>query len=569
MYSGNVSLLINSATNLTDRYGPLNTFVKVKVDGSDVFQTDISKHSFNPTWNEWTEWESENAKHISFQIHNDDRTKQIVAQQKLSLHEVLLKQVGKKSVKLKQSLDPEGELLVEISLIESERIKQRGKSTRVEKIYRVQGHYFKKVHFPVPTFCSLDQNLIWGLFRQGMKCQGCDMTVHEKCYKLVKDQCKSEAKVEVEDEKVKATLRLDIPHYFILKSYFTPTFCHHDGTLLTGFRNQGYRCMSCGINVHSDCRDKVTSPCGVDNHALSRLISQESLSQENLVIHMQKDDDKEKVWEENMLGGKQNQQIQTTRFDKYQDLHNKSTHGSKTGSSNRMESNNYENKVKEGVPDTSMIMPITIEENINEEDDLEVRTEEETPKDIELSSKTKRTKFENKVAGSAGVELNPPVVIINQVLSENEGRSQDDSFNELCTLKTHEVNEESLKVENVNEEEDREGIDNSDNKENDSSVTESKHSILRQQYTDNVIGEIVGEEDNNNIFARRKTVANIEVSSKPETPKPQPGSEPDSDNITRSSRVSDLINLFEQVNVEERSSGSHSLFWLKYRKNTI
>ena len=105
MFSGNVSLLINSATNLTDSFGILNTFVRVKVDNIDVFQTDISKHSFNPTWNEWTEWKSENAKHITFQIHNNDRTKQIVAQKKLSLHEVLSKQVGKKSVKLYQIRD--------------------------------------------------------------------------------------------------------------------------------------------------------------------------------------------------------------------------------------------------------------------------------------------------------------------------------------------------------------------------------------------------------------------------------------------------------------------------------
>ena len=129
MFSGKVTLEILSASNLPDSDGSLNSFLKVKVDSTDVFQTETVKYTFNPVWNEYREFDQKNGKHIIFCIQRDDREKKIVAQCKLSLHELLLKQIGKSSVKLVQPLSPQGELEVEISLRESDKIKEKGEQS--------------------------------------------------------------------------------------------------------------------------------------------------------------------------------------------------------------------------------------------------------------------------------------------------------------------------------------------------------------------------------------------------------------------------------------------------------
>uniref|UniRef100_A0A3Q3W3Q0 Protein kinase C n=1 Tax=Mola mola TaxID=94237 RepID=A0A3Q3W3Q0_MOLML len=50
-------------------------------------------------------------------------------------------------------------------------------------------HRFKVHNYKSPTFCEHCGTLLWGLARQGLKCEECGMNVHHKCQKKVANLC--------------------------------------------------------------------------------------------------------------------------------------------------------------------------------------------------------------------------------------------------------------------------------------------------------------------------------------------------------------------------------------------
>ncbi|KAJ8381585.1 hypothetical protein SKAU_G00023630 [Synaphobranchus kaupii] len=50
-------------------------------------------------------------------------------------------------------------------------------------------HRFKVYNFKSPTFCEHCGTLLWGLAKQGQKCEACSMNVHHKCEKKVANLC--------------------------------------------------------------------------------------------------------------------------------------------------------------------------------------------------------------------------------------------------------------------------------------------------------------------------------------------------------------------------------------------
>ncbi|XP_074533579.1 protein kinase C, delta b isoform X2 [Halichoeres trimaculatus] len=50
-------------------------------------------------------------------------------------------------------------------------------------------HRFKHYNYKSPTFCDHCGSLLWGLYRQGLKCEDCGMNVHSNCQKKVANLC--------------------------------------------------------------------------------------------------------------------------------------------------------------------------------------------------------------------------------------------------------------------------------------------------------------------------------------------------------------------------------------------
>ncbi|KAM7378501.1 hypothetical protein PAMA_013417 [Pampus argenteus] len=50
-------------------------------------------------------------------------------------------------------------------------------------------HRFKAHNYKSPTFCEHCGTLLWGLAKQGLKCEECSMNVHHKCQKKVANLC--------------------------------------------------------------------------------------------------------------------------------------------------------------------------------------------------------------------------------------------------------------------------------------------------------------------------------------------------------------------------------------------
>uniref|UniRef100_A0A3B5R5I2 Protein kinase C n=1 Tax=Xiphophorus maculatus TaxID=8083 RepID=A0A3B5R5I2_XIPMA len=50
-------------------------------------------------------------------------------------------------------------------------------------------HRFKVYNYKSPTFCQHCGTLLWGLAKQGLKCEECSMNVHHKCQKKVANLC--------------------------------------------------------------------------------------------------------------------------------------------------------------------------------------------------------------------------------------------------------------------------------------------------------------------------------------------------------------------------------------------
>ncbi|KAM9827413.1 protein kinase D4 [Neosynchiropus ocellatus] len=156
--------------------------------------------------------------------------------------------------------------------------------------------------YRTPTFCHLCGEMLWGLVRQGLQCDGCGLDFHKRCaYRLVNDCSRARRQVGAsvslfqprhvqtrllsnhrggsleEISKSKPSSRppswaeppewlpvgdkAQVPHTFHIHSYTKPTVCQHCHRLLRGLFRQGLQCSDCRFNCHHRCEPLVPRDC--------------------------------------------------------------------------------------------------------------------------------------------------------------------------------------------------------------------------------------------------------------------------------------------------------------------
>uniref|UniRef100_A0A8B9HFA8 Protein kinase C n=1 Tax=Astyanax mexicanus TaxID=7994 RepID=A0A8B9HFA8_ASTMX len=80
-------------------------------------------------------------------------------------------------------------------------------------------HRFKVYNYKSPTFCEHCGTLLWGIARQGLKCEECSMNVHHKCQKKVANLCGVNQKLMAEALAM-IEVTQQVINYFILNDIY-------------------------------------------------------------------------------------------------------------------------------------------------------------------------------------------------------------------------------------------------------------------------------------------------------------------------------------------------------------
>ncbi|KAL5283373.1 PRKD1 family protein [Megaselia abdita] len=170
-------------------------------------------------------------------------------------------------------------------------------------------HQLNVHSYRAPTFCDFCGEMMFGLVRQGLKCDGCSQNYHKRCAVKIPNNCLkanessrrssnqppskspmsgSTTSLLSEDQlkndssgslNVPAVFRsnrspstgsrnsaiysgqIRIPHTFMVHTYGIPTVCQYCKKLLRGLFKQGVQCKDCQYNAHKKCLDKVPQDC--------------------------------------------------------------------------------------------------------------------------------------------------------------------------------------------------------------------------------------------------------------------------------------------------------------------
>uniref|UniRef100_A0A8D3A7K3 Serine/threonine-protein kinase n=1 Tax=Scophthalmus maximus TaxID=52904 RepID=A0A8D3A7K3_SCOMX len=171
--------------------------------------------------------------------------------------------------------------------------------------FQIRPHALFVHSYKAPTFCDYCGEMLWGLVRQGLKCEGCGLNYHKRCAFKIPNNCTgvrkrrlsnvslpapslsvprpvpAENAVVVLDERShqeagkrilswsgrpiwmeKMVLgRVKVPHTFAIHTYTRPTICQYCKRLLKGLFRQGMQCKDCRFNCHKRCASKVPRDC--------------------------------------------------------------------------------------------------------------------------------------------------------------------------------------------------------------------------------------------------------------------------------------------------------------------
>uniref|UniRef100_A0A671MQ95 Serine/threonine-protein kinase n=1 Tax=Sinocyclocheilus anshuiensis TaxID=1608454 RepID=A0A671MQ95_9TELE len=180
--------------------------------------------------------------------------------------------------------------------------------------FQIRPHALFVHSYRAPAFCDHCGEMLWGLVRQGLKCEGCGLNYHKRCAFKIPNNCSgirkrrlSNVSLTGPDDKMRSRpycikcsllphpsmeqktpsdffpgrgrsnsqsyigrpIELDkillskvkVPHTFVIHSYTRPTVCQHCKKLLKGLFRQGLQCKDCKFNCHKRCAPKVPNNC--------------------------------------------------------------------------------------------------------------------------------------------------------------------------------------------------------------------------------------------------------------------------------------------------------------------
>ncbi|KAE8607773.1 hypothetical protein XENTR_v10011281 [Xenopus tropicalis] len=181
--------------------------------------------------------------------------------------------------------------------------------------FSIRPHILLVHSYKSPAFCDYCGEMLWGLVRQGLKCQGCGLNYHKRCAFKIPNNCRGVKRgqlssrsftgnqtnkpkaspipsgVSLEDlgahysdsrdiyqliqkkPRVPSIIgrpiwkdceeinKVKVPHTFQVHSYTRPTICQHCRRLLKGLFRQGMQCKDCRFNCHRRCVEYVPDEC--------------------------------------------------------------------------------------------------------------------------------------------------------------------------------------------------------------------------------------------------------------------------------------------------------------------
>uniref|UniRef100_A0A6Q2YP21 Serine/threonine-protein kinase n=1 Tax=Esox lucius TaxID=8010 RepID=A0A6Q2YP21_ESOLU len=171
--------------------------------------------------------------------------------------------------------------------------------------FQIRPHALNVHSYRAPAFCDHCGEMLFGLVRQGLKCDGCGLNYHKRCAFSIPNNCSGARKRRLSSSQ---SLRLSttdslssllslllhllpstslpppsearrfytgrpvhldkilmskvkVPHTFAVHSYTRPTVCQYCKRLLRGLFRQGLQCKDCKFNCHKRCAYKVPNDC--------------------------------------------------------------------------------------------------------------------------------------------------------------------------------------------------------------------------------------------------------------------------------------------------------------------
>ncbi|KAK6470620.1 serine/threonine-protein kinase D2-like [Huso huso] len=175
--------------------------------------------------------------------------------------------------------------------------------------FQIRPHALNVHSYRAPAFCDHCGEMLFGLVRQGLKCDGCGLNYHKRCAFSIPNNCSGARKRRLSSTSLTSTpslrlsttesitpisavedtmprtpseasnparrfysgrpIQLDkmllskvkVPHTFVMHSYKRPTVCQFCKKLLKGLFRQGLQCKDCKFNCHKRCALKVPNDC--------------------------------------------------------------------------------------------------------------------------------------------------------------------------------------------------------------------------------------------------------------------------------------------------------------------